>query len=165
LTSNALLILILYLLLTLSCANPLLPATQPWRRADLLYAPQAATCPSAALVRPADGASPGESQYVAAQQRFTNGVLSAWLRSVNTSFDFFRLLLLELACSEGGYWGLSHDAEVIQAFDSRDVTLVNHTHTSPVSGLYRAFSYHAALLGGEWVADSLVAWIWTTISY
>ncbi|KAK1818039.1 Lysophospholipase 1 [Friedmanniomyces endolithicus] len=130
------------------------------RHAADAYAPQRATCPTSSIVRPASSLATGESQYIAARKTIADAALASWLKKVNETFDTdtSRLPTLGLAGSGGGYRALLNEAGVLQAMDARD-------SNSSVNGLYQAFTYHAALSGGGWLATSLAAWHWPTISY
>ncbi|KAK1084595.1 Lysophospholipase 1 [Friedmanniomyces endolithicus] len=135
-------------------------AARPGRHAADAYAPQRATCPTSSIVRPASSLATGESQYIAARKTIADAALASWLKKVNETFDTdtSRLPTLGLAGSGGGYRALLNEAGILQAMDARD-------SNSSVNGLYQAFTYHAALSGGGWLATSLAAWDWPTISY
>ncbi|TKA45585.1 hypothetical protein B0A54_04124 [Friedmanniomyces endolithicus] len=124
------------------------------------YAPQRATCPTSSIVRPASSLATGEAQYIAARKIIADAALASWLKKVNETFDTDTSTLptLGLAGSGGGYRALLNEAGILQAMDARD-------SNSSVNGLYQAFTYHAVLSGGGWLATSLAAWNWPTISY
>ncbi|TKA69993.1 hypothetical protein B0A55_08844 [Friedmanniomyces simplex] len=128
------------------------------RRAVDAYAPQRATCPTSSIVRPASSLATGEAQYITARKVIADPALASWLKKVNDTFDTSLLPTLGLAGSSGGYRALLNEAGILQAMDARD-------SNSSVHGLYQAFIYHAALSGGGWLATSLAAWNWPTISY
>jgi len=127
-------------------------------RGTVPYAPEKAACPTTPIVRQASGLAAGEAQYIGARKPIANAALASWLKKINPSFDTSSLPLIRFIGSGGGYRALLNEAGILQAFDSRD-------SNSSVNGLYQAFSYHAALSGGGWFANSLAAWNWPTVSY
>ncbi|KAK3637047.1 hypothetical protein LTR56_013618 [Elasticomyces elasticus] len=128
------------------------------RAAGTSYAPQPATCPATPIVRQASSLAASEFQYISARKPVADAALASWLKQVNNKFDTSALPIVALAGSGGGYRALLNEAGIIQAMDSRD-------SNSSVKGLYQALCYHSALSGGGWLAQSLAAWNWPTISF
>jgi lysophospholipase len=50
------------------------------------YVPQSATCPTASLVRPANGLSDEEETYRVARKAIADQALAAWLTKTNSGF-------------------------------------------------------------------------------
>jgi len=116
-----------------------------------------ATCPSTPLVRAANGISSSESSYI--NQRYTKAstALTAFLKSTNATFCPWKLPVVALTTSGGGYRSLLTGAGVIQAFDSRD-------SQTGVSGLFQGLTYEAGLSGGGWLLSSLAGNNYPTLS-
>ncbi|KAK5714468.1 hypothetical protein LTR15_010650 [Elasticomyces elasticus] len=138
--------------------SPCRAARREQRAAGTSYAPQPANCPATPIVRQASSLAAGEFQYISARKPIANAALASWLKQVNKNFDTSALPIVALVGSGGGYRALLNEAGIIQAMDSRD-------SNSSAKGLYQALCYHSALSGGGWLAQSLAAWNWPTISF
>lgn len=131
------------------------PALQ--ERALSPYAPVAAACPSAPLVRPASISS-DEAAYVSARKTQASAALSSFLAKTNPSFGTpSSYPTVALATSGGGFRSLLTGAGVHQALDSAD-------STSTVAGLYQSMTYELGLSGGGWLLGSLSGNNWPTIT-
>ena len=129
--------------------EPQAPKAVSTAPAHSLYAPQWSDCPTNPLVRPATGVSENEQLYVDKRKRLATAALRNWLEGVDTSFDTTKLPTLAMASSGGGYRSMLIGGGLVQALDKRG-------SSTPLSGLYQAFTYHAGLSGGAWLLSSLV---------
>ena len=155
----------------LTTASPILA------RAPSDYAPVPAKCPSAQLVRKADGLSDAESEYISNRYAKASKSLKEWLVNIDESFDFGtgnwgdhsgwgewngqqgKAPMIALTSSGGGYRAMLAGAGVIKALDERE------TDTgSGVSGLYQSLTYEAGLSGGSWLLSSIAGNNYPTIS-
>lgn len=121
------------------------------------YTPVSEPCPSTALVRPADGISDSEANWITGRKAVADAALETWLATVLPTVDASSLPTLALSISGGGFRSLLTGAGVIQALDGRDSTL-------STAGLYQAMTYHAGLSGGAWLLSAIAAENWPTIS-
>lgn len=103
------------------------------------YAPVKTSCPSTALVRPANGISPDESNYFNSRKAKADVGLAAWLKG-RGNFSTDRLPSVGLASSGGGFRALLEGAGVVQALDGRDSNV-------GTSGLYQGLTYESGLSG------------------
>ena len=152
--SRALTFLTLVLLVLSLLETTLAAAIQ--RRANA-YAPAPASCPSAPLVRPANGLSSAETNYISKRKAKADVALAAWLKKVNATFATDSLPMVGMTISGGAYRSFLSGAGIIQAFDSRDGNY-------GTSGLYQALTYQAGLSGGAWLTSSLAGNNWPTVS-
>lgn len=112
------------------------------------YAPVRGSCPSAPLVRAANGLSSAETAYINARKVKASAALASWLKKTNAGFPTDNLPTLGLSTSGGGLRSLLSGAGVVQGLDSRD----SNTGTS---GVFQGLTYQSGLSGGAWFLSSL----------
>lgn len=120
------------------------------------YAPETVQCPSTPLVRPANGISSQESDYISSRKSKADRGLARWLRKQG-KFSTSSQPVVGFSSSGGGYRALLETAGVFSAFDSRDTNL-------GTSGIFQGLTYQAGLSGGSWFLSSLAGNNWPTVS-
>lgn len=110
-----------FLLASLCTTSTAAPASSPDQQNLVIdaYAPASTSCPSSALVRPADGVSSDEAKYYSSRKAKADISLAAWLKQKG-NFETTSLPSVGFTSSGGGYRAMLESAGVFQAFDSRD---------------------------------------------
>lgn len=153
--------------LLLLCSGQTLATPILIPRAPSDYAPIPVTCPSAQLVRSADGISDLESIYINNRYAKASESLKNWLQSVNETFTCneqaanttgSKAPVIALTTSGGGYRSMLTGGGFIKGLDGREDA------GSALAGLYQSLTYEAGLSGGAWLLSSLAGNDYPTIS-
>ncbi|KAG7663842.1 uncharacterized protein J8A68_002702 [[Candida] subhashii] len=124
------------------------------------YAPGNVTCPSGLeLLRPADGLSEQEAEWVEQRNKVTDENLLQFLEHANmTDFDaedflnsLNRSINIGVAFSGGGYRAMLSGAGQLAALDNRTEGAWEHG----LGGLLQASTYMVGLSGGNWMIGTI----------
>lgn len=127
------------------------------------YAPRPTVCPTTQLVRPGNGISPAEANFISQRYAKANVALETWLKKIDKDFKIGNnrrrpAPVIGLTSSGGGYRAQLTGGGVVKGFDGRE------NPQTGVSGLYQALTYHAGLSGGSWLLSSMAGNDYPTIS-
>jgi len=137
------------------------------------YAPTSTPCPSPLpTIRPADGLSPQESEWLHVRENNTFKALIDIIDRAQipgiTAQDYLNSIInsggklprLGIAVSGGGYRALMNGAGALSAFDGRTEGAEG---TGQLGGVLQAATYLSGLSGGSWLVGSLYIQDFTTV--
>lgn len=122
------------------------------------YAPQAVTCPTTSLVRPATCLNLDEVNYFKYRKPRAAAALATHLKKWDSKFSTLSQPSVAFTSSGGGYRALLETAGIIQALDGREIGNFS------TSGIFQGLTYEAGLSGGAWFLGSFSGNNWPSVS-